>query len=311
MDRPQHAVGAMVWFNHHLKNEFKVPETPKGILKLNTREKIPKFFVKPDPSLEIHSVDIFYTQQGNMSDHFKMGDETKYWHHVPAESKKGVWSPAIPIRSTDLNLWVYADVQYKMNKGVNGAGYGYNIYNTNKFNLSTLMEMVDAETLQAANIKDTMKETTMIQETFNSSTLKGWYRMTDIDVNIRTLKLTNPKYKAPKYSKISIDVRAEKPNHFVFVVGGFWSVTKLKGGNEWQQVILYPSDVTGPNKTSRTDWEDIKEISTRYTLPMNSNEEEQEVLPEEFSKGWVGKPAELRNLSWIEVTREEFNASQK
>ncbi len=44
---------------------------------------------------------------------------------------------------------------------------------------------------------------------------------------------------------------------------------------------------------------------------MNSNEEEQEVLPEEFSKGWVGKPAELRNLSWIEVTREEFNASQK
>ena len=85
------------------------PENPATKLVLDTEDKTPAFSVTPDNSRQILSVDIYFTQQDGKDYTGRVTAMTKYWQHAPAKESGGTWTAALPLFSTDRQLWVYAN----------------------------------------------------------------------------------------------------------------------------------------------------------------------------------------------------------
>ena len=138
---PSHFVSTTLWFNQHLKNEFTMPANPETKLVLDTEDKTPVFSVTPDDSRQILSVEIYYTQQDATDYTDRVTAMTKYWQHAPATESEGTWTCALPLFSTDRQLWVYADIRYANDREVFGSGGGP-VLSSDTFNLSSLLRMV-------------------------------------------------------------------------------------------------------------------------------------------------------------------------
>ncbi|MDA7684388.1 dienelactone hydrolase family protein, partial [Akkermansiaceae bacterium] len=104
-DTASFEVATQLWFDEHLKGTFQNPSTPKTTL---TLEGVPTLTVIPDLSRTIHSIDIFYTQQGSENEG---NEDAKYrhWQHLSADLVDGKATAALPLLDTDRPLWAYAN----------------------------------------------------------------------------------------------------------------------------------------------------------------------------------------------------------
>ena len=171
-DRGEFEVGGLLWFDQYLKGAFTYPKTPETLLELKTKSGTPSFTVKPDASKPIIAVDAYYTQQGegNGREHRK----NRFWHYAKTTQNGDSWKADLPLAATDKPLWVYANVQYALDKPVTGAGYYYNVYTTEVFNSSTLIQIATPEELAAAGVEATLKPSLVI-ESFEDDWEKKWF----------------------------------------------------------------------------------------------------------------------------------------
>ena len=130
-DTPSYEVGTQIWFDQYLKGSFQVPFTPKLNLTL-PNGKSPIVNLEVDESQEVDSIDVFYTQQGQMDDEKDSSTNTKnrFWHYAQVSKHKKQWATELPLFSVEKPLWVYANVRYKLEKPIVGAGYYYGVYET-------------------------------------------------------------------------------------------------------------------------------------------------------------------------------------
>lgn len=298
-DSPEYEVAGPLWFDQILKGTFTWPETPKSELNLNTESGVPSFSVTPDNSREILYVDIFYTQQGQEIGEIEDRDNrvNRFWHHARSKKSGNTWEADLPILSTDLPIWAYANVVYSLDQPVVGAGYYYRTFTADKFNLSSRMHVAEPEDLNAKGVKATMKPARLIED-FKGDWEKEWFTYTQDDWARKTHKVYNGKWKAPEKAKLAIDVRSKNPNTLVVGLDGYAAEVQLNGGCDWQNIILSPGDFKNMPGDVMTSWEGLKELrlGAEDTLKKRVGEENKS---RKVGAPWTGPKPEFRRLSWI------------
>jgi len=296
-DNAEGEVATQLWFDQVLMKTFTTPKTPEAALDLKTQSGVPSFTVKADAVAPVQSVDIYYTQQGQMDGE---KDDTKntinrFWHHAMATRRGDLWTAELPLLSTDKPLWVYANVVYPLAKPVAGVGYYYRPYTATNFNLSSRMQVVTAAELKASAVKATLKLSTVI-EAFAGNWQKEWFTYKPENWARSTHKIYDPQWRAPASAKLALDVRAVKPNKFVVGLDEFATEVSLAGGAEWQSVTLAPADFHDAEDKVLLSWAGLKELRLGALETFRS--EKEGAKPVSLGGDWKGAAPEFRNLRW-------------
>lgn len=306
-DIEEYQVAGLLWFDQFLKGTFHFPQMPDTSLDLQTGSGIPRFSVTPDLSRPVLSVDIFYTQQGQTPDEKHAMENTiaRFWRHADAKSDGQTWTADVPLLSVDRPLWIYANVLYSLDAPVAGAGYYYGVYTAKTVNISSTMAIVTPQQLADAGVKATLKPSLLI-EPFDNGWQKEWFTY-DLSGNWarNTHKVYDPQYRAPAGAKLSIEVRAEQSNKLVIGLDGYAAEVALRGGSEWQTVILSADDFRNADETQLAGWESIKELRLGPSERLNSKpsgkaEAGPPAKPRLLGGEWRGAAPEFRNLKWTE-----------
>jgi cephalosporin-C deacetylase-like acetyl esterase len=290
-------VTGLLWFDQHLKGTFSFPETPQSAMQLKTKNGVPVFSVTPDNSKQILSVDVFYTQQGHEAEE-RENSMNRFWHHAYSTNKGGVWTAELPVLSAGKPIWAYANVKYKLDEPITGAGYYYGIYTTDNFNLSSKMHIASSDELKASAVKATMEPSLTI-ETFDGDWEEEWFTYKPEFWSRKTHKLYNDKWKAPENAKLAFEVRSVEPNKMVVGIDKYATEILLTGGSEWQRIVLSAYDFQNALGEVLPDWTGIMELrlGTKETLREKIDFENKKL---DLGAEWEGEKPEFRNLRWIE-----------
>ena len=286
---PSYFVSATLFFNHCLKNEFRMPENPVTALDFETGNNTPVFSVAPDASQQILSVDIYYTLQdmeGRTIKTDRDGAVTKYWQYAPATESNGTWTAPLPLYSVDRELWVYADIHYAYDREIQ-YNCGGPLYKHNSFHLASLPLMITPDELKAAGVKANLKHGLVIED-FQGDWEKEWFVAR---AGTKTsYKLRAPLYQPPSSdSKLSIEVQSDKTGNMKIDLQlqavrqnrSYTHLMSLQGDSKWQQAIMGLSDFADKHGETLNTWDNL----TRHIL-----------LP----PGWDWQDLTMRDLKWIE-----------
>lgn len=301
-DTPEYEVATQLWFDQHLKGAFSFPDTPQTSLELHTPGKIPSFTVEPDSSRPILYVDIYYTQQGPEEDEIEDRENrmNRFWHHARARRNGCTWMADLPLFSTDMPLWVYANVVYPLDAPINAAGYYYGVFTAKTFNLSSLVQMVTSDQLEAACVRATLQPSLMI-ETFADDWEKEWFTYRPEDWARKTHKLYDAQWKAPAHARLALEVRSARPNKLVVGIDQYATEIQLDGGSTWQRIVLSTQDFRNSTGDALANWQGIKELrlGSQETLRPQRGDTNK---PLTLGAAWQGTKPEFRNLCWVTET---------
>jgi len=297
-DTSQYEVATMLWMDQHLRDSFSFPQTPETTLALKTDDGVPSFSVRPDRSKSVLSVDIFYTQHGKADERPEDMQNTKhrFWHHAEPEQTDGVWTAKVPLSNVERPLWVYANVTYPLDEPVSGAGYYYGAYTAKSLNVSSLLQIVTAGELVAAGVRATRNPSLLI-ESFEGHWEKEWFTYKPDEWARSTHKIADETYAAPEGTALAIDVLAERSNTLVIVIDDYAAKVQLRGGVQWQSVVLRLQDFHNPGGDTLGSWKDIRRLKLTP---------EERLKPKRGSEGnatrvgkpWNGARPRFRNLRW-------------
>lgn len=261
-DTAPYEVATQLWFDQHLKGDFEWPQTPESRLELKNGRGVPTLEVKPDAARPILSVDVYYTQQGQLDgeEYDRENTKTRFWRHAEAAQEGDTWAAQLPLFSTDEPLWVYANIAYPLEKPATGAGYYYSTYTADHFNLSSLMPMAIPEQLKAAGVRATLEPSLMI-ESFEGDWEKEWFTYKPGEGARSTHKIHDGQYAAPPEAKLALDLRSETPETVLVEMDKHTAEIRVAGDGEWQQVTLSPADFLSENGPSLADWGGIRQLT--------------------------------------------------
>ena len=297
-DAPEYEVATQLWFDQHLKGSFTWPTTPRTTLDLETGDGVPRFTVQADPSREILAVDVYYTQQGKPGKEHRVNRINQFWHHATCTSAgDSRWEARLPVSSIEKPLWVYANVTYALDEPISGAGYYYGDYTTKTFNLSSLVELVGPEQLQAAGVKPGLEADLLIED-FEGDWRKEWFTYQPQDWSLRTHKIYHPLWAAPEGATLSIEVLSESPNQLVLGIDSHAAAVPLEGSPEWQTVTLSPSDLLDAGEQPLENWKTIGELRLLATEHLRGGPRDAPVT-RQVGGAWQGAPPKFRNLRWV------------
>jgi hypothetical protein len=304
-DTAEYEVATPLWFDQSLKKTFALPRTPKTELTLKSTNGVPAITVSPDFSKPILRVDVFYTQQGQMDGLKDNINNTKnrFWHYASTGKQGDDWVAKLPLFSTDKPLWVYANVVYPLDPPVSGAGYYYRIYNTDRFNLSSLMHQATSEELKAAGVKVTMQPSLLI-ESFEGEWDKEWFNYKPKEWPLNTHKLHDDRWKAPAGARLALEVLSESSNKFIVGVDDYAAEVNLTGGAAWQTINLAMSDFKDASGSARSDWSKIKDLRLAATDRLTSRKDGKEQQLQ-LGAAWKGPNPKFRNLRWVTTPNKQ------
>ena len=296
-DTARYEVATQVWFDRHLRGKIEIPQTPRVRLELATATGVPTFTVHPDTETPILSVDVFYTQQGQVGG---PSDNTanRFWRHAPTSTESpGVWVAHLPLASKDKPLWAYANVTYPLRPPVTGAGYYYRSYTADGYVLSSRMSMVSPEELRVAGLEPTLELSLMI-EAFEVGWEKEWFTYRPDEWGRSTHKVYDERFRAPANGRLAFEARAAMPNRLVVGIDEFAVDRPIPGGGEWTLFELEPSDFTNVGGDPLPGWAGIKELrlAARETLRSKGGAVRQSRT---LGADWAGDQPEFRNLRWV------------
>ena len=233
-DSAEFEVATQLWFDQHLQSKFKVPLTPEISLELR-KNQLPRVEVIPDSAREIERVEIYFTQQGILQKRGGQKDNStntkhRFWKFVrPEKKKENLWVGDLPIFDNNRSLWAFANVRYKLDKQITGAGYYYGTYETDSFVLSSLLATVSpAELTNSGTIASDYSDS--IIEDFSGDWRNEWFSYNSKKWGLRTNKLYEPTWAAPNSNaRISIEVKSENANKMAIWIDGYGSDLTLLG----------------------------------------------------------------------------------
>jgi len=295
-DTAAYEVATQLWFDQVFKKSFEWPKTPESKLILKTKDGVPAFTVTPHTSGKILSVDVFYTHHGLSGRTDMENTKNRFWHHADAMKSGGTWAAQLPILNTDKPLWVYANVLYALDEPVTGAGYYYGTYTTGEFNVSSLMSMATPEQIKEAGAKATRKPTPVIED-FQGDWRKEWFVYSNDPENWqrKTHKVYDDVYKAPVSARLALEVRTVQPNKLLIGLDKSAAEVELKGGTQWQKLVLSPSDFKDAEGKKRMDWRGIKELRLGHEERLRPKAGK----PVKLGGAWKGAPPAFRKLHWL------------
>lgn len=258
-DLGEFEVGGLLWFDQHLKGSFNYPRTPETKLTLKNPSGIPSFMVTPDTSKTIDAVDVYYTQDGEPLE--REHRKNRFWHYAKPIRNGAQWKADLPVATPDKPLWVYANVRYRLDEPVTGAGYYYRVYTTDVFNASSPMQTASPKELLAAQLKATLKSSLLIED-FQGDWEKEWFVYKQDTWERMTHKIYCDLWQAPEGAKLAIDVRSQMPQtlRIGFNRDKHVAEVKLVGDGQWQTIVLSVADFPDSSGKALADWSGIMEL---------------------------------------------------
>jgi len=293
-DTAEYEVGTQVWMDHFLKGEGVIPKTPKTSLVLKTDTGVPALNIEADDSKPILGVEVYYTREGQVDGKKEDYTNTKnrFWYFAPAKKDGKSWKAELPLCGLEKPLWVYANVIYGLDKPIQGVGYYYRAYSSDRFVLSSLPHMVGSSELQAAGVKSTRHPSLLIED-FEGDWIKQWFAYKADDWAVSTHKIYTEEWKAPVGARLAFEVRADQANKLVLGMDGSAAEVVLQGGPDWQSVELEAANFLNAANEPLKDWSGAKELrlGAKETLSGKTNKE--------VGGNWQGSPPQFRNLRWV------------
>ena len=295
-DTAEYEVASQLWFDQQLKGSFEFPQTPQFAVTLGTKSGVPTASVRLDDAMPVLSVDVYYTQQGKARVNGKDdGENTKnrFWRHTKATRQGDAWVVEMPLISTDLPLWAYANVSYQLEQPVTSAGYYYGVRTADQFVLSSVLQMATPAQLKIAGVQATLKPSVMIED-FEGDWQKEWFNYRDGWAR-STHKVYDPQWQAPCNAKLALQVSCAQANKLVVKIDNYAAEVSLAGGSAWEAIEFSAADFKNTAGKALTDFKRIKELrlSPQETLRGKNNAVAQ------FGGAWQGADPMFNDLHWV------------
>lgn len=297
-DTSEFEVATQLWFDQHLKGDFKFPKTPTTELKLDTSDGVPVLKIAVDRSHPIRSVDVYYTQHGKHPEtpEDRLNSMHRFWRHVPPEENAGALLAPLPLASIENPLWVYANVHYELDEPVTGAGYYYGLYTADSFVVSSLVQQVSVDRLVESNVKASIKPTNMI-EPFDENWEKEWFTYKPDSWARRTNKLYRRVYRPQETAKLQLQVISAQANDLVIKIDDHAAVTELNANPDWQTVTLEKDDFKNLAGEPLSSWNDAMQLTLSPAERLRPSRGEK-LQSKVVGKNWKGPDPQFRNLKW-------------
>ena len=194
-------------------------------------------------------------------------------------------------------MWVYANVLYPLDQPQTGAGYYYAVYTAETVNISSVVEIVTPDRLQAAGVRETLTPSLMI-ETFEGDWEKEWFTYKPEEWARQTHKIYDTQYHAPPDAKLALEVRSAQPNTLVVGIDQYAAEIQLKGNSQWQPIVLNQADFSNAVGAEIQEWTGSMELrlGARETINLRENGEDQR---RSLGAEWQGDKPVFRNLRWM------------
>ena len=295
-DTAEYEVASQLWFDQQLKGSFEFPKTPQFAVTLGTKSGVPTASVRLDDAMPVLSVDVYYTQQGKARVNGKDdGENTKnrFWRHAKATRRGDDWVVDMPLISTDLPLWAYANVTYPLEDTVTSAGYYYAVRTADRFVLSSVLEMATPAQLKAAGVQATLKPSAMIED-FEGDWQQEWFNYRDGWAR-STHKVYDPQWQAPAGAKLALQVSSAQANKLVVKIDNYAAEVSLAGGSAWEAIEFSAADFKNAAGEALSDFTGIKELrlSPQETLRGKNNAIVQ------LGGAWQGADPIFNDLHWV------------
>ena len=289
------------FFDVFLKGEGTFPKRPELSVNLKTANGIPIASVSPHDVGQVQNVQIYYSINPHSL--------TRFWRRAATAKHRNNWVAHLPILSTDMPLFVMANVEYPQPQKLIGSRHMGN--SPDNFLVSTWETIIDPPALKTAGVRAIDRPDRIIQRSFDD--WGDWYQVrwsNHQHAVAGTRKLTDPKWRGPDGATLSIDVKDPQGGYFLMAFdvnnwgaypgltkGGYYCVKALAKTEDWQTVTIKLSDLK-PRSSGippcPKSWQGITELQIVAGLHRIPGEEKT-IL----SGGtWPGK-RELRNLQWI------------
>ncbi len=304
-DSPEYEGLTQLWFDQHLQSKFRVPATPQARLELKDGQ-LPRLLVKGDNSRKIQKIEVYFTQQGILQERGKAKDDStntkhRFWKFVQPQrsDQENQWIAPLPVFDTHRPLWAFANVFYRTDETISGAGYYYGTYQTDSFVLSSLLQTVSAEDLQQSGTIVSPVTNNMIAE-FSDNWKQDWFAYNQKKWGVRTNKLHEPTWGAPSaQARISLEVKSDFANKMVLWIDGYGIEIKLLGSGSWQRFSFPATAFKNSDGEGLSNWEGIKEFrlddTEKLFVPRGSSAKALAI-----GSPWQGNPPQFRNLCWIQ-----------
>lgn len=294
-DTAEYETATLLWFDQHLKHQFRLPRSPRLNLSLAGRDGTPRASARIDSSMPVLSVDIYYTQQGQIDGKKDSRNNTmnRFWRCAPALRKGGEWTADLPLVSTELPLWAYVNVTYALDKPLTSAGYYYAVRDSDRFVLSSPLRTALPSDLQAAGARAVLSPDNRIED-FSTGWQKQWFNYRDGWAR-STHKLNDPQWKAPQGAKLALQVSSEQPNKMVIKLDSHAAEVSLAGGSVWEAIELAPADFHNAAGQALNDFQGIRELRLSPAETLRAKDQK----PLSLGGSWQGPDPVFNDLHWM------------
>jgi len=277
---PEADAAEVRFFNAFLKGEGKFPGTPDLQVSLKTENGIPMATVRPDMPAGVRSVQIYHSINPNAL--------TRFWRSATIHKAGDAWQAELPVMSTSMSLFVIANVSYAMPEGSVSMPRGTNC--APEYLVSSWERMFDPADLQTAGVQATdSPERIVIADASSWGDGFEFGRNQPPHHEVRTRKLTDPKWRGPVGATLAFDVRDPEGGdlNLNFEInqwnvypglkkGSYYATALLKASPDWQTVSFSLSDIKPlPTKNPEDiktmppleSWQGITELAIVPSLP--------------------------------------------
>lgn len=218
-----------VWLEKHVlgKQHFWA-KIPKADLSLDNKG-VPQITVTPDSPAEVEKVEIYYALKNPVS--FQ-----RNWRDAEAIKNGKTWTASLPVMNTDDYLFSFANVRYKSS-----------IVLSTEFKAaipSTLGNAVATDTKSSGFSGDgSMGAWTNVAPAEGRGGILG-FRSIDNRRGSYTEQLSDPKWQAPKNSKLKFKFYCTQPQNLIFAADNHFLIDlKITASNHWQEITIDASQV--------------------------------------------------------------------
>lgn len=256
---PEAEISRPLWFDTQLRRRFQFPQSPAGELILNRKTGIPVFSVRPDTSLPIERVDVYYG--------YERDPRNRFWADGRATAQNGIWQAECPVFDLDEPLFAFANVYYRLVEHQRREG------DPKTFALS-VSRAAYPDALRDAKVKVTEQPRRLID-----NFARGFHDWYTLNVNnrhhwlISTRKLTDPRWEAPRGAKLSFEIETTEAANTLAVElkTDSWRGYSGRRADTWtvlvplskagrQRVVLAANAFTNPSGKTLGDWYGITEL---------------------------------------------------
>lgn len=299
----EHEITQYLWFEEHLKNAFKMPQTSKLVVNLKTPEGVPLVTVTPDESKPVQRIDIYYSIDPH--------ELTRFWRAAGAVKNDKSWTAVCSVMSINQPLFVYANVIYDLPAEYRKADQAGSSNRNDTFAISSRIQSVTPAQFLAAGIKATDRPERLIDD--GARGWQDWYQLNWDHAplwSVYTRKLKDAKWRGPDGAKLVFEIKCQSDNALVIKLNcNAWSafapgkpavdyaaVKPLKGSNDWQTVSVSLEELvsTDPKITAPlADWQTVTEFGFGPGGEIVKDGQKVKV----DGKPWQGS-RDIRNLRW-------------